>query len=179
MTFIFFLSRFLSTSSSSSSLYMPLAISFIFYLIHARFPLHLWFTRSLKKDWSPCSVARQFLLLVASNLHFFIRFTPLRWEDIFLNSFSLHVLLSSIKWDTRSVLAQISLNELWNIWRQVISKKNKTPSSTKICFIHLSFSFDVSCAKKKCKQNIRTQTIGHHWIKGVEKKILNNLFSFL
>lgn len=108
-----------STSSSSSSLYMPLAIYFISYLIHARFLLHLWFTRSLKKDWSLCSAARQFLLLVASNLHFVVQFTA-RWaqnlevngEDNFLNSFSLWLRLSRQSSEMRSVLAQRSLNKI-------------------------------------------------------------------
>ena len=56
--FWLFLFSFLRFFSSSFSFYMPLAI-FSLYLIHARFILHLWFTRSLNKDWSLRFIARR------------------------------------------------------------------------------------------------------------------------
>lgn len=151
-----------------STLYATSNIFFL-YLIHARFLLHLWFTRSLKKDWSLCSVARQFLLRVASNLHSAIQLTSVAEHKTWMWIEQITFLTLFLFASSLSRCGQQSLNKFFYLrWEWALCSIN---------LIHMLHRFGVLCsyAKKKCKQKLESQTIGHHRIKGVEKS-QKNLF---
>lgn len=160
--FSYFFLGFSTSSSSSSTLYATSYI-FSFYLIHARFPLHLCITRSLNEDWSVCSVARQFLLRIARKFTFSCQVYSERSLEvekiIFLTLFAL-----------RSVFVQ----NAGQLWREYLSMKSAVSRMQhKQMFLFRCYMCEEEMQTKPKNPNNRSSSDQRRW------KIPPNLFIVL
>lgn len=130
-----------------STLYATSNIFFL-YLIHARFLLHLWFTRSLKKDWSLCSVARQFLLRVASNLHSAIQLTSVAEHKTWMWIEQITFLTLFLFASSLSRCGQQSLNKFFLSPVRMSTVQYKLNS-------HVA---SLRCSMQLCEEEVQTKT---------------------